>query len=132
MYQIMCPIRPDVRLPLDRWTHLAGILLLLVSAAAGANDDPRYVAVRGLGALNGVALQCKYIDQVRRMKSAVVIMAPKQRSFGLAFDQATNDAFLDFIARDAVCPSHAAFERHVGHQIDAMQAAFAVPRSARP
>lgn len=107
----------------------AGVLAVVMplSAMATTDADPRYDAVRALGRLNGVALQCKYIDQVRRMKAAVVASAPKERSYGLAFDEATNDAFLGFIRDDATCPSHDELERRVGHQIDTMRAAFAAP-----
>ncbi len=106
----------------------AGIVALSLPIAVSATDqDPRYAAVQGLGELNGVALQCKYIDQVRRMKSAVVANAPKERSFGLAFDQATNEAFLAFIRDGEACPAHATLERRVGHQIDALRAAFSKP-----
>lgn len=102
------------------------VLALAISATAIAGEaDPRYGAVAGLGSLNGVALQCKYLDQVRRMKAAVVAHAPKERSFGLAFDDATNQSFLAFIREGRACPSHDTLERQVGHQIDAMQEAFA-------
>lgn len=104
-------------------------MLVLACAAGGAtaaDPDPRYAAVDGLGTLNGVALQCKYLDQVRRMKSAVVEHAPKERSFGLAFDEATNRSFLAFIRAGEGCPSHDTLERRVGHQIDALRAAFTV------
>ena len=103
------------------------MLALWFSSAVFAADDPRYAAVKGLGELNGVALQCRYIDQVRRMKSAVVANAPKERSFGLAFDEATNEAFLAFIRDGESCPAQATLERQVGHQIDTMRAAFAKP-----
>jgi hypothetical protein len=100
-------------------------LSLAWSLSVVADDDARYAAVRSLGELNGVALQCKYLDQVRRMKAAVVDSAPKERSFGLAFDQATNDAFLAFIKNRDDCPGAEALERRVGHQIDALRQAFA-------
>ena len=100
-------------------------LSLGLAAAVWADDDPRYRAVAALGELNGVALQCKYLDQVRRMKAAVVAHAPKERSFGLAFDQATNDAFLAFVRDRESCPTHGGLERRVGHRIDALRAAFA-------
>lgn len=100
-------------------------LALTASAAALADEDVRYQAVSALGELNGVALQCKYLDQVRRMKAAVVDHAPKERSFGLAFDQATNDAFLAFVRNGDGCPPHESLERQVGHQIDRMAEAFA-------
>ena len=95
-----------------------------LAAVVSAEGDPRYQAVADLGELNGIALQCKYLDQVRSMKAAVVANAPKERSFGLAFDQATNDAFLAFIQNDDACPLHDDFERRVGHQIDRTAAAF--------
>ena len=107
----------------------AGVLAALIplSAIAASDADPRYAAVNAPGRLNGVALQCKYIDQVRHMKAAVVASAPKERSYGLAFDEATNEAFLAFIQDDAPCPSHAELARRVGHKVDAMNAAFAAP-----
>lgn len=97
----------------------------VTATAQAADQDPRYAAVADLGALNGVALQCKYIDQVRRMKGAVVIHAPKERSFGLAFDQATNDAFLAFARNGEACPTHEGLARQVGHQIDRLAEVFA-------
>ncbi len=117
------------RFPCARWRGLvSGLIcafgLLLFSAAATAAEDPRYQAIKELGRLNGIALQCSYIDQVRRMKAAVVLNAPKERSFGLAFDEATNRSFLDFIEKQTVCPHPEAFERLVGHQVDAVQAVF--------
>ena len=93
-------------------------LSLGLAPVVSADDDPRYQAVAELGELNGIALQCKYLDQVRRMKAAVVANAPKERSFGLAFDQATNEAFLAFVRNGDACPRHNDFERRVGHQID--------------
>lgn len=117
----------DHRGPLPRRFTAFILMLALGASVTAADEDPRYAAVKALGALNGVALQCKYIDQVRRMKAAVVGNAPKERSFGLAFDQATNDAFLAFIKDKAACPPHDSLERQVGHQIDDLQAAFAAP-----
>lgn len=107
----------------------AGVLAAVIplSAIAASEADPRYTAVKALGRLNGVALQCKHIDQVRRMKAAVVASAPKERSYGLAFDEATNESFLAFIRDDATCPSRAELARRVGHKVDAMKAAFAAP-----
>lgn len=99
-------------------------LLLALAATAGGAADARYTAVQALGELNGVALQCRYIDQVRRMKAAVVAYAPKERSFGLAFDEATNDAFLAFARRGDACPAADGFTRQVGHRIDALRDAF--------
>lgn len=105
----------------------AGLALLLSATAMCADADPRYAAIEGLGALNGVALHCKYLDQVRRMKAAVVASAPKERSFGMAFDQSTNDAFLAFVRGAQGCPPHDSLERQVGQQIEVLTEAFAAP-----
>ena len=95
-----------------------------LASAAAADLDQRYAAIDALGELNGVALQCKYLDEMRRMKAAVVRNAPKERSFGLAFDEASNRAFLRFIERQESCPHLEDFTRRVGHRIDALRAAF--------
>ena len=99
---------------------------LLVPAPALSSDmDPRYRSIGDLGALNGTALQCKYLDQTRRMKQAIIATAPKERSFGLAFDQETHRSFLEFSAHGRSCPSPAEFEQTVGERIQSMQRAFA-------
>lgn len=104
---------------------LLAMVLFAASGSAASDQDPRYQAVQAMGRLNGIALQCRYLDQVRRMKTAVVANAPKERSFGLAFDEATNGSFLDFIKTRAACPEPAGFGRRVGDGIDALKAVFA-------
>lgn len=107
---------------------LLGVLPLLAAVARGDGDMvTRYAAIDALGRLNGVALQCRYIDQVRRMKAAVIEAAPKERSFGLAFDQATNRAFLAFIKQDRRCPGQAGFEQRVAERIEDLRRVFAAP-----
>jgi hypothetical protein len=100
---------------------------LLLSGQAAADSDAQYAAVKSLGELNGVALHCRYFEQVKKMKAAVVQNAPKERSFGLAFDQSANDAFLAFIAAATPCPGAAGFELQVAQRIDAMRDAFKTP-----
>lgn len=107
------------------------LAMLFFSTTVWSDDESRYEAVSGLGALNGIALQCKYLDQVRRMKAAVVAYAPKERSFGLAFDQATNEAFLAFARRGEVCPAHVSFEQQVGQQVDRMAQMFVKQQSGQ-
>ena len=101
-------------------TTVAVLAYLPVNAVA----DPRYGAVEALGALNGIALHCRYLDEVSRMKAAVVDNAPKERSFGLAFDGATNEAFLAFIQQGATCPGEAKFSSRVDAAISDLQRAF--------
>ena len=103
---------------------LLGCMGVPLASAVATDADPRYAAIDALGDLNGVALQCKYLDEMRRMKAAVVANAPKERSYGLAFDQATNRAFLRFIEQRDSCPHPEDFTRRVDQRIDAMRAAF--------
>ena len=91
---------------------------------ADTDTEARYDAVKSLGRLNGIALQCKYIDQVSRMRQAVVKTVPKERSFGLAFDQAANDSFLEFTLKRSSCPGPAGFEKDVSQQIELLQQTF--------
>jgi hypothetical protein len=99
-------------------------VLTVPATSSGADLDVRYQSISALGEMNGVALQCKYLDQVRRMKRAVVDSAPKERSFGLAFDQATNRSFLEFVAQGKPCPGPAGFELQVGERIEAVRRSF--------
>lgn len=105
--------------------HIPGLLAaLLACTAALADTQARYDAVRSLGSLNGVALQCKYLDQVARMKKAIVESVPKERSYGLAFEEATNNSFLGFIRERRSCPGPAGFEQAVAERIQQMQQLF--------
>ncbi len=106
-----------------RRAYLAPLFLLLAQTAT-AGETAQYDAVTALGELNGVALQCKYLDQVRRMKTAVVANAPKERSFGLAFDEATNKSFLAFAREQRPCPGRGGFEDQVGERVESMRQAF--------
>lgn len=103
------------------------LVSLFAASPVTADTTARYDAVKALGRLNGIALQCKYIDQVTRMKQAVVETVPKERSFGLAFDQAANDGFLAFIQERSSCPGPAGFEKDVTQQIEVLQQLFKTP-----
>jgi hypothetical protein len=97
---------------------------LLAAAPARAIDDAQYQAIRALGQLNGVALHCKYLEQTRRMKEALVAILPKRRALGDAFEQATEASYLDFLQRQGRCPEAAGFATSVGQGIDALRDAF--------
>ena len=104
---------------------------LLITAASlpfsTAWADPGHDAVKNLGSLNGVALACRYSHEVSRMKAAVVANAPKERSYGIAFDESTNTAFLTFVEQQSVCPSRTRFSGRVDVAIEEMAAAFGNP-----
>jgi hypothetical protein len=102
------------------------LLAVFVAGAAQAQDlKAQREAVAGLGLLNGQALACRYLDEVRRMKEAVVAHAPQERVFGADFDKATNDGFLRFRSEGATCPAPAVFAGRVDARIEALAESFA-------
>lgn len=103
--------------------------LLLSAGGASAISDAQYRAIQDLGALNGVALHCKYLDQTRKMKRALILALPKRRVLGQAFEFATNDAFLEFIENEDECPESADFTARVDRQIETLQAAFSAGKT---
>lgn len=111
-----------------KFNILVAMSLAMGVAVARADEQSRYAALASLGELNGIALQCKYLDQVRRMKAAVVANAPKERSFGLAFDEATNKSFLAFIRQQRPCPGHAGFDIQVGERMATVEQVFHADR----
>ncbi len=99
-------------------------LALVWSFQVLAVTDVQYQAIRWLGKLNGTALPCHYLEQTRRMKQAMVTTLPKRRALGDAFDQATNEAFLEFTRQRRSCPPLAEFTRQVNEGIDMLRMAF--------
>lgn len=111
-----------------RVTHIPLLLsTLLVSFQASAVSDEQFEAVRALGDLNGVALNCKFIDETRRMKRSLVSTVPKLRVIGQAFDESTNDAFLKMIHEQTPCPTERALSQQVDQAIEQVSHTFAAP-----
>jgi len=105
---------------------------LLAAAPAGAIDDAQYQAIRALGQLNGVALHCKFLDQTRHMKEALVAALPKRRALGDAFDRATDEAYLAFLRQPQACPTPATFAEQVGRGIEALRVVFPAATPVAP
>jgi ABC-type amino acid transport substrate-binding protein len=105
---------------------LASMLLLFVAgfSCLQAAQNEQYQTVEALGKLNGVALSCRYFDQTRRIKRALIEGLPKQRDLGALFDDATSASFNAFLQSRDKCPGPAGFEADVGKAIDAMNQAF--------
>jgi hypothetical protein len=104
------------------------IFLLLAGggamASSAAVDEAQYEAVRGLGALNGTALQCGRFDEVRRMKKAMVEALPKRRALGQVYENATNESFLRFAEQGSDCPGKADLKQRIDTAIGALRKAF--------
>lgn len=80
--------------------------------------------IRELGQLNGIALQCKYLQHTQQMKQALVSSLPKDRALGELFDSTTNKSFLGFINEGNSCPEESQFTTQVDAAISALQQAY--------
>lgn len=84
--------------------------VLLLPAQADQQDD-RLQAIGRMGKLNGVALQCRYLDQMRRIKQVLIRHLPKKRELGEWFEKTTQDSFMSFMEENRECPGLIEFER---------------------
>jgi hypothetical protein len=92
-------------------------------------DDQQLAAIRSLGALNGVALHCKALEETRRMKRVLVLNLPKRRQLGELFDYETNASFMKFIRDKERCPAPEAFHQSVNKAVEALQQAYGGERT---
>lgn len=100
-------------------------LLWLYSGNGLALSDEQVGAVKDLGRLNGIALHCGYFDQTKVMKKNLIESVPKRRELGLAFDEASNDSFLAFIASNKACPRAADLAEEVSQTLRDIRKKFA-------
>ncbi|MCB1860311.1 MAG: hypothetical protein KDI47_01100 [Gammaproteobacteria bacterium] len=97
---------------------------VLTSMPAAAVTEAQFDTIKSLGRLNGVALQCGFLDETKRMKEMLIKTLPKRRELGLAFEEQTNDSFLKFISEGQSCPDRMEFGRNVDTAVKALQEAF--------
>ena len=97
---------------------------VLLSSPVHAVSDAQYGSIKALGELNGIALQCGYIEQTRRMKRVLVATLPKRRALGLAFDDATNKSFLRFMEEKSSCTGEQELRGEVDEAITRLKAEF--------
>lgn len=101
------------------------LLLVVVAAQAQTVTAPQSDAIRQMGQLNGVALNCRFLQETRRMKKALVLTLPKRRQLGELFDMETHNAFLKFIEDGQSCPGERTFSERVDAAILVLDQAFA-------
>ena len=102
-------------------------LLMLTSLlpAQAAEHDDRLQAIARMGELNGVALQCRYLDQMRRIKQVLIRHLPKERALGEWFEKTTQDAFMSFMQENRECPGLIEFERDLDAASERIAEVFA-------
>ncbi len=105
------------------WVCLPILLVIFQSSAWAANED-QLAAISRAGELNGIALQCKFLEQTQRLKRALVLNLPKERKLGEWFDVNTNMSFMEFISSKSVCPDEQSFKSQVDASIKQVESAF--------
>jgi hypothetical protein len=103
------------------------LLCLLGQTTAQAASDEQLAAIRELGRLNGIALQCNALPETQRMKRALVANLPKRRQLGELFDYETNQSFMAFIQTQASCPDPQSLSRQVDEQLIQLETVFKNP-----
>lgn len=100
------------------------VLVLLWQSSALAATQAQLDAISPMGKLNGIALQCRYVEQMQRIKMSLVLHLPKQRELGDWFEQTTNSSFLDFMNKDLSCPDINLFEQQIDAAIKQVATTF--------
>ena len=112
-------------------SFLHGYLMLAIflfatgwQTAALAASEKQLSAIAEMGRLNGIALQCRYLEQIQRIKRQLVLNLPKQRALGDWFEQKTNASFMAFMKNNDSCPGVANFDKALQQAEADLQAVF--------
>jgi hypothetical protein len=108
------------------FSTLAATLLSLSMPQAFAAEQGA-AAIEALGKVNGMALACQQPAIASRARNALVTTAPKTRTNGELFENATNAAYLEQ-GKGAACPDTASFSKALGDAEKNLQAAFPVAK----
>ena len=100
------------------------LTVMLFSSQLNAATDAQTKAIESIGELNGVALQCSYIDKVQLIKLVLVKNLPKQRILGQLFEDATNRSFMKFMESGQDCPRIDQFSNDVDAAISLIEVEF--------
>lgn len=119
---VALPDRKIMRINISAGFFCLGVLL---AHPVFADAEDQHAAITRLGELNGVALQCRYFEQMQRIKQTLVVNLPKKRELGLLFEDATNRSFLAFMQQDETCPGSADFVSQIDSAVSDLEAAFA-------
>lgn len=101
------------------------VLFLFYLSPVRAATENQLDAISAMGRVNGIALQCRYMEQMQRIKMTLVLHLPRQRALGDWFEQTTNTSFMDFMNTDSSCPDSQAFVARVDGAIKKIESAFA-------
>ena len=88
--------------------HFHTTLLLLIAVlpapTLAADAEAGLLAIKALGSVNGQALACAETRLAARAKELMLAHAPKTQRFGAAYEEATQEAFLEQTRAAGTCP----------------------------
>ncbi len=105
-------------------TQIILALLLMWGFQALATTDEQTQSLEQMGKLNGIALGCRYFDQVKIIKKALVQALPKRRELGRVFESVTDQTYREFVASKAACPAPEAFAAELEAAIESLNQNF--------
>lgn len=79
------------------------LALLVLGSTAVAADKKGMDEVKSLGELNGKALACGQKENISLIKSVMISHAPKTRRYGIAFEQSTEESFMQRSRETEAC-----------------------------
>jgi hypothetical protein len=94
----------------------------VVLAQASPSAAPGLQAVQALARLNGQALACQDTAAMRRAKTLMLAHAPKTARYGVAYDEATQQSYLEATRSKATCPDAATLAAQLGAVAERLQA----------
>ncbi len=105
--------------------YLLPLLILLPGLTfAAPASEAQLAAIARMGELNGIALECRFVDQVRRIKQELIARLPKQRELGAWFEEKTNASFTAFMSEGRPCPALSDFEKDLDAAVQQLDEAF--------
>ncbi len=109
---------------MNRITSLILLSLLWATAQATVFTDEQNQTIEQMGKLNGTALSCRYFDQVKHIKKALVEALPKRRELGRQFEAVTDKTYRELMANKTACPTADEFASNVDAGIQQLNKAF--------
>jgi len=100
------------------------ILSLLLSTSAHAAPENQLAAIKTMGHLNAIALQCGYIKQMQNIKRTLIKTLPAKRELGEWFEYTTNESYNLFMQKQSECPSLPNFNNTLQQSINTLEAVF--------
>ena len=98
--------------------------LICHAITSQAVEDAQLAAIKRLGELNGIALNCGALPETRRMKQALVATLPKQKQLGELFDYQTNQSFMQIVEHQTPCPAQAELHLQVDAAIQVLERVY--------